>query len=193
MYLRNNPLIQSARQEMLAEQSLNLIQGISRSAQAGKLAGVSGERIKAGMLVDPLFEGITGDSLGTTMEEYLRERALHGTMHFLLTPLAVCMFDPEDEEEKPCTQLIAKTGGEDLRQFDSVAASGLPVVSNCVGVKCDRCLITQCESKSLDQSLGFYNKLIEGAIEEDYASNFHLMSSAQEFVELYTPVLESVR
>ncbi|MNL81826.1 hypothetical protein D3C87_2090470 [compost metagenome] len=62
-----------------------------------------------------------------------------------------------------------------------------------MGVKCDRCLITQCESKSLDQSLGFYNKLIEGAIEEDYASNLHLMSSAQEFVELYTPVLESVR
>lgn len=193
MYLRNNPLIQSARQEMLAEQSLNLIQGISRSAQAGKLAGVSGERIKAGMLVDPLFKGITGDSLGTTMEEYLRERALHGSMHFLLTPLAVCMFDPEDEEEKPCTQLIAKTGGEDHRQLDSVAAGGLPVVSNCVGVKCDRCLITQCESKSLDQSLGFYNKLIEGAIEEDYASNLHLMSSAQEFVELYTPVLDSVR
>jgi len=193
MYLRNNPLIQEARQEMLAEQSLNLIHGISRSAQAGKLAGVSGERIKVGMLADPLFEGITGDYLGTTMEEYLRERALHGSMHFLLTPLAVCMFDPEDEEEKPCTQLIAKTGGEDLRQFDSFAAGGLPVVSNCVGVKCDRCLITQCESKSLDQSLSFYNKLIEGAIEEDYASNLHLMSSAQEFVELYTPVLESVR
>nr|PTT99844.1 hypothetical protein DBR45_25805 [Pseudomonas sp. HMWF031] len=193
MYLRNNPLIQEARQEMLAEQSLNLIHGISRSAQAGKLAGVSGERIKAGMLQDPLFEGITGDRLGTTMEEYLRERALHGSMHFLLTPLAVCMFDPEDEEEKPCTQLIAKTGGEDLQQLDSTAAGGLPIVNNCVGVKCDRCLITQCESKSLDQSLGFYNKLIEGAIEEDYASNLHLMSSAQEFVELYSPVLEIVR
>lgn len=193
MYLRNNPLIQEARQEMLAEQSLNLIHGISRSAQAGKLAGVSGERIKAGMLQDPLFEGITGDSLGTTMEEYLRERALHGSMHFLLTPLAVCMFDPEDEEEKPCTQLIAKSGGEVLQQLDSAAAGGLPIVNNCVGVKCDRCLITQCESKSLDQSLGFYNKLIEGAIEEDYASNLHLMSSAQEFVELYSPVLEIVR
>ncbi|WPN73654.1 site-specific integrase [Pseudomonas germanica] len=193
MYLRNNPLIQEARQEMLAEQSLNLIHGISRSAQAGKLAGVSGERIKAGMLQDPLFEGITGDKLGTTIEEYLRERALHGSMHFLLTPLAVCMFDPEDEDEKPCTQLIAKSGGEGVQSFDSAAAGGLPIVNNCVGVKCDRCLITQCESKSLDQSLGFYSELIGGAVEEDYASNLHLMSSAQEFVHLYSPVLESVR
>lgn len=193
MYLRNNPLIQEARQEMLAEQSLNLIHGISRSAQAGKLAGVSGERIKAGMQQDPLFQGITGDSLGTTMEEYLRERALHGSMHFLLTPLAVCVFDPEDEEEKPCTQLIARTGSEDLRQLNNLATGGLPVVNNCVGVKCERCLITQCESKSLEQSLGFYNKLIEGAIQEDYANNLHLMSSAEEFVKLYSPVLECIK
>jgi len=193
MYLRNNPLIQEARQEMLAEQSLNLIHGISRSAQSGKLAGVSGERIKAGMHQDPLFQGITGDRLGTTMEEYLRERALHGSMHFLLTPLAVCVFDPEDEEEKPCTQLIASTGGENFRQLDSLATGGLPVVNNCVGVKCDRCLITQCESKSLEQSLGFYNKLIDGAIQEDYANNLHLMSSVAEFVKLYSPVLECIK
>lgn len=191
MYLRNNPLIVEARQEILVEQSLKIVSTIGKSAQDGKLAGPAGERIKAGIKQDPLFEGITGDSLGTTMEEYLRERARHGSMHFVLTPLAICAFDPNDEDKKPCVELIPAV------QLEAVAdqhhAGGLPFVSKCVGAKCDHCLITQCESKALELSMAFYKSLIDGAIDEDYANNLHIMASAREFVELYTPIIESLK
>lgn len=192
MYLRNNPLIVEARQEILVEQSLKIVGDIGRSAQEGKLAGAVGERMKEGIQDDPLFEGITGDSLGATMAEYLRERALHGSMHFLLTPLAVCAFDPHDETEKPCVKLIPA-----LELIDVTAnphhAGGLPFVSKCVGAKCDHCLVTQCESQALEQSLGFYKSLIDGAVDEDYAQNLHIMASAREFVELYSPIVEALK
>tara|TARA_R100000789_G_scaffold44091_1_gene45265 strand:+ start:2208 stop:4229 length:2022 start_codon:yes stop_codon:yes gene_type:complete len=192
MYLRNNPLIVEARQEILVEQSLKIVGDIGRSAQNGKLAGAVGERMKDGIQEDPLFEGITGDSLGATMEEYLRERALHGSMHFLLTPLAVCVFDPNDETEKPCVKLIPT-----LELSDATAnqhhPGGLPFVSKCVGAKCDHCLVTQSESQALEQSLGFYKSLIDGAFDEDYAQNLHIMASAREFVDLYTPIVQSLR
>ncbi|WP_112193669.1 site-specific integrase [Pseudomonas sp. LG1E9] len=192
MYLRNNPLIVEARQEVLVEQSLKIVNSIGRSAQDGKLAGGAGERLKSGIQQDPIFEGITGDELGATMREYLRERAMHGSMHFLLTPLSICAFDPNDETEKPCVNLIPAI------QLDEITASphhagGLPFVSKCVGAKCDHCLITQFESQALEQSMGFYKSLIAGAIDEDYAQNLHIMASAREFVELYTPILESVK
>lgn len=192
MYLRNNPLIVEARQEVLVEQSLKIVNSIGRSAQNGKLAGGAGERLKAGIQQDPIFEGITGDELGATMEEYLRERAMHGSMHFLLTPLSICAFDPNDETEKPCVKLIP------VIQRDEVTSSphhagGLPFVSKCVGAKCDNCLITQCEYQALEQSMGFYKSLIDGAIDEDYAQNLHIMESAREFVGLYTPILESLK
>jgi hypothetical protein len=41
--------------------------------------------------------------------------------------------------------------------------------------------------------MDFYKSLIAGAIDEDYAQNLHIMASAREFVELYTPILESVK
>ncbi|MGO4802200.1 site-specific integrase [Pseudomonas sp. W22_MBD1_FP4] len=192
MYLRNNPLIVEARQEILVEQSLKIVGDIGRSAQEGKLAGAVGERIKEGMQQDPLFEGITGDSLGATMTQYLRERALHGSMHFLLTPLAVCAFDPNDETEKPCVKLIPALELTDVTT-NLHHAGGLPFVSKCVGAKCDHCLVTQCESQALEQSLGFYKSLIDGAVDEDYAQNLHIMASAREFVELYTPIVESLK
>ena len=192
MYLRNNPLIVEARQEVLVEQSLKIVGAIGKSAQVGKLAGAVGERMKVGIQEDPLFEGLTGDSLGATMEEYLRERAMHGSMHFLLTPLAICAFDPNDETEKPCVKLIPVVQ-EDEPSADNHHAGGLPFVSKCVGAKCNHCLVTQCESKALEQSMGFYKSLVEGAIKEDYAQNLHIMASAREFVDLYTPILESVQ
>lgn len=58
---------------------------------------------------------------------------------------------------------------------------------------CDHCLVTQCESQALEQSLGFYKSLIDGAVDEDYAQNLHIMASAREFVELYTPIVESLK
>lgn len=191
MYLRNNPLIIEARQEILVEHSLKIVGAIGKSAQDGKLAGTAGERMKAGIQQDPLFEGITGDILGTTMEEYLRERARHGSMHFVLTPLAICAFDPNDEAEKPCVKLIPAVQLEGVA--DQHHAGGLPFVSKCVGAKCDHCLITECESKALEQSMAFYKSLIDGAIDEDYANNLHIMASAREFVELYTPIIESLK
>lgn len=192
MYLRNNPLIVEARQEVLVEQSLKIVSEIGTSVRLGKLAGAAGERMKEGISQDPLFEGITGDSLGATMEEYLRERALHGSMHFLLTPLSICAFDPNDETEKPCVKLIPALQLEDL-EIDQHHAGGLPFVSKCVGAKCDHCLITQCGSQALDQSVAFYKSLIDGAIKEDYSQNLHLMESAREFVELYAPIVESLK
>jgi integrase len=189
MYFRNNPLIRAARQEMLVEQSLKLIKNISHAAQSGKVAGISGDRLKAGVKADPLFQGLTGDQLGATIEEYLRERALHGSMHFLLTPLAICVFSPDDADQKPCAQLIAKSGGFG----DDAASIGLPLPDKCLGAKCDHCLLTECESSSLEQSLEFYRELIEGADSEDYSQNLHLLKTAREFVAEYTPLLEQIK
>ncbi|MFJ3466668.1 tyrosine-type recombinase/integrase [Pseudomonas sp. NPDC090201] len=189
MYFRNNPLIRSAREEILLEQSLKLVRSISHAATSGKLAGPSGERLKAGVAADPLFRGLTGDQLAVTIEEYLRERAFHGSNHFLLTPLAICMFNPDDDNEKPCTLLIASTSsdGEDS------ALNALPLPSACVGAKCDHCLLTDCQSGPLEQSLQFYQELIEGAVAEDYSQNLHLINTAREFVADYTPLLEQIR
>lgn len=184
MYLKNNPFIIEARQEMLFEQSLNVVKSISQSAQVGKLAGITGERLKASLQADPLFMGLTGDELGATLEEYLLERAQHGSMHFLLTPMAICVFDPSDESEKPCAKTIPVT---DVTWAD---AGGLPLVNSCVGASCDHCLVTQCQAPAIEQSLSFYLELIEGAIDADYAQNLHIMASAKEFVQSYTPIVE---
>lgn len=186
MYLRNNPFIIEARQEMLVEQSLSVVKSISQSAQVGKLAGTTGERLKASLQTDPLFKGLTGDELGATLEEYLAERAQHGSMHFLLTPMAICVFDPTDESDKPCANTIPVT---DVTWAD---AGGLPIVNRCVGASCDHCLLTQCQAPAIEQSLSFYRELIEGAIKEDYAQNLHIMASAKEFVQSYTPVAEAL-
>lgn len=187
-YLSNNPLILKARQEVLFEQSLQIVKSIGKSAQSGKLAGVTGERIKDSISKDPLFMGLTGDVLGATMEEYLRERARHGNMHFLLTPMAVCVFDPADQTAKPCARTIpvANLECEDV-------SGGFPSVSNCVGVSCDHCLITKCQAPLIEQSLSFYNDLINGAIQEDYSKNLHVMNCARGFVESYTPVVEMLK
>lgn len=189
MYFRNNPLIRSARQEVLVEQSLKLVKSISRALQSGKVAGVSGDRLMAGVKAEPIFEGLTGDRLGASIEEYLRERALHGSMHFLLTPFVICVLNPDDTDQKPCSQLIAKSGGIG----GDVASMGLPSPSKCVGAKCDHCLLTECESSSLEQSLEFYRELIHGADSEGYSQNLHLLKSAKEFVAEYTPLLEQIR
>jgi integrase len=189
MYLRNNPFIRSARQEMLVEQSLKLVKNISHALQSGKVAGVSGDRLMVGVKAEPRFEGLTGDKLGTSIEEYLRERALYGSMHFLLTPFVICVIDPDDTQQKPCTQLIAKSGGIG----DDAASIGLPTPSSCVGAKCEHCLLTECESASLEQSLEFYRELIQGADSEGYSQNLHLLKSAREFVVEYTPLLEKIR
>ncbi|MHC8324171.1 site-specific integrase [Pseudomonas sp. GB2N2] len=189
MYLRNNPFIRSARQEMLVEQSLKLVKNISHALQSGKVAGVSGDRLMAGVKAEPRFEGLTGDKLGTSIEEYLRERALYGSMHFLLTPFVICVIDPDDTQQKPCTQLIAKSGGIG----DDVASIGLPTPSTCVGAKCEHCLLTECESASLEQSLEFYRELIQGVDSEGYSQNLHLLKSAREFVAEYTPLLEQIK
>lgn len=193
MYLRNNPMIQSARQEMLVEQTLKLVDGISRSAQQGKLAGNAGKKIEAAIVQNPLFQGLTGDDLGASMSEYLRERARFGSMHFLLTPLAICAFDPEDENIKPCAH-VAGIGkeGHDKTEID-IFLKSLPIVSQCVGVKCDKCIVTDCKLNDLEQSLGFYSDVLRGAIEEDYAQSLHLISDAREFVKLYAPVIEKIR
>lgn len=193
MYLRNNPMIQSARQEMLIEQTLKLVDGISRSAQQGKLAGNAGKKIEAAIVQNPLFQGLTGDDLGASMSEYLRERARFGSMHFLLTPLAICAFDPEDENVKPCAH-VAGIGkeGHDKTEIDMFLKS-LPIVSQCVGVKCDKCIVTDCKLNDLEQSLDFYSDVLRGAIEEDYAQSLHLISDAREFVKLYAPVIEKIR
>lgn len=193
MYLRNNPMIQSARQEMLIEQTLKLVDGISRSAQQGKLAGNAGKKIEAAIVQNPLFQGLTGDDLGASMSEYLRERARFGSMHFLLTPLAICAFDPEDENIKPCAH-VAGIGkeGHDKTEID-IFLKSLPIVSQCVGVKCDKCIVTDCKLNDLEQSLDFYSDVIRGAIEEDYAQSLHLISDAREFVRLYAPVIEKIR
>lgn len=186
MYLRNNPFIIEARQEMLVEQSLNVVKSISQSAQAGKLAGTTGERLKASLQTDPLFKGLTGDELGATLEEYLSERAQHGSMHFLLTPMAICVFDPSDATDKPCAKTIPVT---DVTWAD---AGGLPLVNSCVGAGCDHCLVTQCQAPAIEQSLSFYRELIEGAVEAEYAQNLHIMASAKEFVQSYTPIAEAL-
>lgn len=190
MYLRNNPFIRQARQEMLMEQSLKIVSGIAQAAQHGKLAGPAGDRFMGGILGDPVFSGLTEDDLGATMEEYLRERATDASMHFLLTPLAICVYKAEEADEKPCARLITAQSTNDHLQISPI---GVPVVDRCIGVKCTHCLVTECESKKLEQSLGFYNKLIAGAIKDDYAQNVHLMRDAREFVKLYTPILEKVR
>lgn len=193
MYLRNNPLIQIARQEMLIEQTLKLVDGISKSAQQGRLAGDAGKKIEAAILQNPLFEGLTGDDLGASMSEYLRERARFGSMHFLLTPLAICAFDPEDENSKPCSQVLG-IGKEDYDKTGTdIILKSLPIVSQCVGVKCDKCIVTDCKLNDLEQSLEFYSDVLRGAIEEDYAQNLHLISDAREFVRLYAPVIEKIR
>ncbi|MES2078142.1 MAG: site-specific integrase [Pseudomonadota bacterium] len=189
MYLRNNPLIKSAREDVLVEQSLKLVKSISRAAVSGKLAGVSGDRIKEGVRSEPLFRGLTGDRLGAKIEEYLRERALYGSMHFLLTPLSICMFNPDDSDEKPCTKLIASTAGS----RDDFASIGLPLTSACVGAKCDHCLLTECQSEKLEQSLEFYRELLDGAVADDYSKNLHLISTARDFVVEYAPLLEQIR
>ncbi|WPE25486.1 hypothetical protein PshuTeo1_11840 [Pseudomonas hunanensis] len=188
MYLKNNPLIVKARQEILLEQSLKIVKGIGESAQSGKLAGAIGERIKDSLNEDPLFKGLTGDVLGATMEEYLRERAKHGNMHFLLTPMAVCVFDPSDQASKPCAKTISATNlvCEDM-------SSGLPLVGNCVGVSCDHCLMTKCQAPLIEQSLNFYTELLNGAIKEDYAQNLHIIDSARQFVDAYSPVVELIK
>ncbi|BBU46537.1 hypothetical protein PPTS312_44520 [Pseudomonas putida] len=188
MYLKNNPLIIKARQDILLEQSLKIIKGIGESAQSGKLAGVTGERIKHSLREDPIFKGLTGDVLGATMEEYLLERAKHGNMHFLLTPMAVCVFDPSDETAKPCAKTIP------VNSLDcGDMSNGLPLVGNCVGLSCDHCLITKCQAPLIEQSLSFYSDLINGAVQEDYSQNLHVMDSAYEFVKTYTPVVELMK
>ena len=192
MYLKNNPFIQAARQEMLMEQSLKLIKNISRAAQQGKVAGVVGEKIKSLIHDDSKFLGLTGDVLGATLEEYLKERALHGSLHFLLTPLAVCAFDPDDESVKPCSNIIASTDAL-YGEASLVAQMELPIASKCVGVRCDKCLVTANESPKLEQSMEFYKELSDGAIAEDFAQNLHLLASARTFVEQYTPVLEALK
>ncbi|MBW1247763.1 tyrosine-type recombinase/integrase [Pseudomonas tolaasii] len=189
MYLKNNPFIRQARQEMLLEQSLKIVTGITQAAQHGKLAGPAGERLLTGINSDPVFQGLTEHELGATMGEYLRERAVNASIHFLLTPLAICVFNPEDTDEKPCARLINLTPVD----TDVGDSTGLPLVEKCVGVKCTHCLVTECESKKLEQSLSFYSELIAGAIKDDYAQNLHLMRDARQFVELYTPVLEKVK
>jgi integrase len=189
MYFRNNPLIKSARQEMLVEQSLKLVKNISHSLQTGKVAGPSGDRLIAGVKTDARFDGLTGDKLGASIEEYLRERALHGSMHFLLTPFVVCVLDLDDIDEKPCTQLIARSGGSE----DDISSIGFPNPSRCVGVKCNRCLLTECESSSLEQSLEFYGELLQKANSDGYAQNLHLLKTAREFVTEYTPLLEQIK
>jgi integrase len=189
MYLRNNPFIREARQDMLLEQSLKIVNGIAQAAQHGKLAGPAGKRFLDGIHSDPVFQGLTEHELGATMEEYLRERATNASLHFLLTPLAICVYNPDDADEKPCARLINVTSASS----DAGNSPGVPLVDKCVGVKCAHCLVTECESGKLEQSLRFYTDLIAGAIKDDYAQNVYLMRDARQFVELYTPVLEKVR
>lgn len=189
MYFRNNPMIKSAREEVLVQQSLALVKGVSHAVSTGKLAGVSGERLKEGVKSEPLFQGLTGEVLGATLEEYLRERAYHGSMHFLLTPLAICMFNLDDSDEKPCSNLIASTA----QDRDDFASIGLPLTSACVGAKCNHCLLTECQADQLEQSLKFYRELIDGAGIDDYSKNLHLINTAREFVVEYTPLLEKLR
>ena len=127
------------------------------------------------------------------MSEYLRERARFGSMHFLLTPLAICAFDPEDENSKPCSQVVSIGKEDDDKTGTDIFLKSLPIVSQCVGVKCDKCIVTDCKLNDLEQSLEFYSDVLRGAIEEDYAQNLHLVSDAREFVRLYAPVIEKIR
>jgi len=202
MYLRNNPLIREARQEMLAEQSLKVVGSIASAVKDGKLAGPAGDRFAQGINEDPAFLGITGEELGATMEEYLRERISQASVHFLLTPLAICVFNPNDEVRRPCTSLeSAKITGDQISVGSNIekqlslldVTDGLPVVDKCVGARCGSCLITHCESQKLEQSLSFYQDLIAGALQDDYAHNIYLMRDAQEFVRVYTPILEQIK
>ncbi|MFG0528996.1 tyrosine-type recombinase/integrase [Pseudomonas sp. yb_2] len=202
MYLRNNPLIREARQEMLAKQSLKVVSTIAAAVKNGKLAGPAGERFVQGVNEDPVFLGITGEELGATMEEYLRERVSQASMHFLLTPLSICVYNPSDESQRPCARLVnaqVTTPQIHIRHnsVDQVPVldmtDGLPVVDKCVGAQCGSCLITHCESQKLEQSLKFYEDLIAGAIQDDYSNNIYLMRDAQEFVRLYAPILEQIK
>lgn len=191
MYFRNNYFIRQAREEVLIEQSQKLIKGVSHAAQKGKVAGIPGERIMRGVKSDPLFNGLTGDELGTAIEVYLAERATNGSLHFLLTPMAICVFNPEDNDLKPCTKLILRSRESDSNRANSIEGQ-MPFTSKCVGIKCEHCLITECQSTQLKQSLTFYQQLIEGSVEQEYAENLHLMSSAKDFIQLYKPILECV-
>lgn len=202
MYLRNNPLIREARQEMLAEQSLKVVSTIAAAVKDGKLAGPAGERFVQGVNEDPVFLGITGEELGATMEEYLRERVSQASVHFLLTPLAICVFNPNDESQRPCARLAnspianpeIKPSRNSVNQIPLLdVTNGLPVLDKCVGAQCGSCLITQWESQKLEQSLKFYEDLITGALQDDYAHNIYLMRDAQEFVKLYAPILDQIK
>lgn len=191
-YLKNNPLIQEARQEMLTEQSLKIVQSIRQSAQDGKLAGAVGEKIANNLMSDPIFEGLTGDDLGATLEEYLRERAKTGDLHFLLTPLAVCAFDPDDDDEKPCVKKLDQAMNPGEAAARKEALGNMPVTNKCVGVDCDHCVVTECQSDKIAQSLTFYRSLLNDSIKEDYAQNLHLIGEAREFVDKYESVLEQI-
>lgn len=191
-YLKNNPLIQEARQEMLTEQSLKIVKSIRQAAQNGKLAGAVGEKIANNLMNDPVFEGLTGDELGATLEEYLRERAKTGDLHFLLTPLAVCAFDPDDDDEKPCVRKLDQAMNPGEAAARKEALGNMPVTNKCVGVDCDHCVITQCQSDKIAQSMTFYRSLLNDSIKEDYAQNLHLIGEAREFVDKYESVLEQI-
>lgn len=191
-YLRNNPLIQEARQEMLTEQSLKIVKSIRQSAQNGKLAGAVGEKISGNLLSDPVFEGLTGDELGATLEEYLSERARNGDLHFLLTPLAICAFDPDDDDDKPCVKKLDQAINPDEAAARKEALGSLPVTNKCIGIDCQHCVMTQSQSSKIEQSLSFYRSIIDGANKEDYAQNLHLIGDARSFVDKYESVLAKI-
>ncbi|HCL3144947.1 TPA: site-specific integrase [Pseudomonas aeruginosa] len=181
-YFRNNPLIIAERKEMLIKHSLPLAKRISVDAQEGTLYGPMGKAIENAIKTEDRFQGLTGDQLVASIEEYLRERALNQSMHFLLTPLAVCAFNPNNHTELPCSLSVLsnlKLGDDERSQH----GCSLPIVGQCVGNSCNRCLVTSSDAEKIDQSLAFYKDLLSGAINEDYARNLHFIDLAKNFVE----------
>ncbi|HEJ1327401.1 site-specific integrase [Pseudomonas aeruginosa] len=181
-YFRNNPLIIEERKAMLIKHSLPLAKRISVDAQEGSLYGPMGQTIENAIKTEIRFQGLTGDQLGASIEEYLRERALNQSMHFLLTPLAVCAFNPNNRTELPCSlsALSSLELGDDDRTQQGCS---VPIVGRCVGSSCNRCLVTRSDAAKIDQSLDFYKDLLSGAINEDYARNIHFIDLAKNFVE----------
>jgi len=191
-YLRNNPIIQSARENMLLEQSNKLIDSITDSAVSGHMAGDAGDNLANAVLNDPIFDGLTGEDLGVTLTEYLRERALNGDLYFLMTPLAVCAYDPDDENDKPCVKALESSLNHDEALVRHKAVGNLPVTSRCKGVECSRCLVTKCQGDKIAKSLDFYRHVIHDAKDAGYIQNLHFVENAKKFVSQYQPVIEKI-
>lgn len=180
-YLRSNPLIKQAQQELFTKKYLPLVREVIHSEKNKELGGNASNRV-VGLVHyvknDLVFQGKTEEELETAMEELFMTLIEQDQLRLFLTPFCICMRPNTSATKSPCMHI------ED--HGDSVYAK-LPRTDRCVGSSCHDSLFTAHHKDNIHRCMTFYNESIE-KVPEDLKSNIYFAKIVENESIKYTRI-----